>query len=66
MTKEKENSRLLDSDQAATLLSVSKRHLHRLRDSGAIPAPIRLGRSVRWDRQQLEAWIAKGCPSKNQ
>jgi len=38
---------LLDVCQAAKLLSVSRRHFLRMNDAEQVPAPIRLGRSVR-------------------
>lgn len=32
--------------------------------AGRTPAPIRLGRSVRWDEAELDAWISAGCPCR--
>ena len=55
---------LLDAKEVARLLSCSQRSVRRLADSGRIPAPIRLGRLVRWSRQTLQNWIAEGCPSR--
>jgi excisionase family DNA binding protein len=54
---------LLDVGQVAALLGCSKRHVARLLEQGAIPEPVRLGRLVRWGRQSLAAWIARGCPA---
>lgn len=56
--------RLLSAQEVAELLSVSKRTVARLADTKKLPDPIRLGRSVRWDSQVLENWIANGCPSR--
>jgi predicted DNA-binding transcriptional regulator AlpA len=28
-----------------------------------MPRPIKLGALVRWPREQVEAWIADGCPN---
>jgi len=53
---------LLPASEAAQLLGISKRHLHTLNVSGRLPRPIRLGRSVRWNANELRAWIAAGCP----
>jgi excisionase family DNA binding protein len=54
---------MLDADGFAELLGVSTRHVRRLVDAGKCPQPVRLGRSCRWPRQNVEAWIADGCPS---
>ncbi|MBD3672369.1 MAG: helix-turn-helix domain-containing protein [Planctomycetaceae bacterium] len=55
---------LLPASEAARLLGISKRHLHTLNVSGRLPRPIRLGRSVRWNAEELRAWIAVGCPER--
>lgn len=55
-------SPLITVKQVAALLSVSERHIHRMRDLGRIPPPIRVGRLLRWDRSKLDAWIDAGCP----
>ena len=54
---------LIDVAAVAKLLSVSTRHIHRMRDAGLIPAPVKVGRSTRWRRADLDAWIAGGCPA---
>lgn len=56
---------LLPASEAARLLGISKRHLHTLNCSGRLPAPIRLGRSVRWNGDELRAWIDAGCPERS-
>jgi len=53
---------LLTVNEVATLLNVSPRHVHMLRATQQLPPPVRLGRSVRWRRAELEAWVAAGCP----
>lgn len=54
---------LLDVRQVATLLGCSQRHIYRLCDAKQMPQPIRLRTLVRWNRQELEDWIAEGCPA---
>jgi excisionase family DNA binding protein len=49
---------LLTPDQAARLLSVSPRTLARLTAADEIRA-VRLGRSVRYDRRELERWVSQ-------
>ena len=58
-----EEVRLLDTNAVAQLLSCSMRHVYRLADSGRMPRPRKLGALVRWDRQELEKWLADGCPA---
>jgi excisionase family DNA binding protein len=57
-----EEVRLLDVHAVAQFLSCSTRHVYRLADSGRMPRPRRLGVLVRWDRLELEKWLAGGCP----
>ena len=47
----------------AGALGCSARHVHRLRDAGLMPEPVKLGALVRWSRKVLEKWIADGCPA---
>lgn len=57
---------LLTVRQLAQLLNCSQRHVYRLTDRSALPKPVRLGALVRWNRTQIEQWIASGCPSCRQ
>lgn len=50
---------------AAELIGVSQSHFYQLLRTGRLPRPIRLGRSVRWLRAELEAWLAAGAPSRS-
>ncbi len=52
---------LLDVCDVARMLGLSSRSVWRLRDRGALPQPVRLSGSVRWRRDELDAWIAGGC-----
>ena len=55
---------LLDAKAAACFCGVSRSHWLSMHSAGLVPAPVRLGRSVRWNRQELEAWAAAGCPAR--
>ncbi len=55
----------VDAAELAKLLQVSLRHVNALNSSGRLPKPIRLGRSVRWPREELVRWIAAGAPSRD-
>jgi len=53
---------LLDVKDVAKLLRVSVRTVWTWRDMGRLPAPVKIGRCVRWRRQDVEEWIDRGCP----
>lgn len=55
----------LSADEVAAMLGISRAHVWKLASSGRMPRPIRLGRAVRWDRKNLEAWLAAGAPSRD-
>lgn len=48
---------LLDVDAAAALLGLSTSALNKWRVSGSGPAFLRLGRAVRYAREDLDAWL---------
>jgi predicted DNA-binding transcriptional regulator AlpA len=54
---------LLGIKAVADLLDCSVRHVHRLRDGGKMPQPVRLGSLVKWRRMEIEQWVASGCPN---
>ncbi|MBI3834114.1 MAG: helix-turn-helix domain-containing protein [Planctomycetes bacterium] len=55
----------LSADEVAAMLGISRAHVWKLASTGRLPRPIRLGRAVRWDRKNLEAWLAAGAPSRD-
>lgn len=55
---------LVTADDVAAMLKISTRTLWRLRSTGKLPQPIRLGGSVRWRASDIDAWIAAGCPTE--
>lgn len=59
----KTDSVLIDVKKVATILGCSQRHIYRLCDSQLMPQPIRLRSLVRWNRVELEDWVAQGCPA---
>lgn len=48
---------LLTVKELAKLLKISIRSIWRYRSMGAIPKPIKVGKSVRWDRKDIEQWL---------
>ncbi len=62
-----------NASQAETLIGVAalaeKLNVHQMtirkwQSSGKIPAPVRIGRAVKWRLMEIEAWIAAGCPAR--
>ena len=64
--KEEKNQRikLLTAQELGTMLNLSKRQIFRLNSSGKIPAPIRIGGSVRWDENTIAIWLQAGAPDR--
>jgi len=54
--------RLIGIDEVTARVGLSSRSVWRLRDSGQMPSPLKLNRSVRWKEAEISAWIAAGCP----
>jgi len=57
---------LLDRPGVAAMLHVSRSFVQKLHDTGRLPLPVRLGRAVRWRRDEMLAWIDAGCPARDQ
>jgi excisionase family DNA binding protein len=55
---------MMNVQDVARELRVSARHVWALLAKGAMPAPLRAGRAVRWRRSDIEAWVTAGMPDK--
>lgn len=53
--------KLLTVDELAKRLACSSRAIWKWAAMGRLPAPVRIGRSVRWDSTVIDSWIANGC-----
>lgn len=53
---------LLTTAEVAKLVNAGERSVWRWSRSGAMPAPVRIGASVRYRRSEILAWLAEGCP----
>lgn len=53
---------LLDVRAVANLIGCSTRNVFRLSDSGKMPPPLKIGALVRWRMEEIQSWIAAGCP----
>jgi excisionase family DNA binding protein len=56
---------LLNAREVARLLTVSARTVWKLAATERLPAPVRIGRCVRWRAEELRAWVDAGCPSRD-
>jgi predicted DNA-binding transcriptional regulator AlpA len=54
---------LITAEEFAELMQISTRTLWRLRSAAQIPEPVRIGGTVRWNRERVLDWIDEGCPS---
>ena len=48
--------------EVAKILGISVRHVWALLAQGRLPRPVRLGRSVRWNLEELRDWLDAGAP----
>ena len=56
---------LLSARSIAELLDMSVSSWHRLVAAGKTPRPIKLNGSTRWRANDLETWVALGCPIRD-
>ncbi|MBL7143305.1 MAG: AlpA family phage regulatory protein [Phycisphaerae bacterium] len=56
--------RLLSAKVLGQMLSLSKRQVFRLNSCGKLPAPIRIGGSVRWAESTIAQWLRAGAPDR--
>jgi predicted DNA-binding transcriptional regulator AlpA len=52
----------ISARELAEMLDLSLRQIWRLNASGKLPKPVRIGGSVRWNRQEIVDWFEAGCP----
>lgn len=50
----------------ADALQISTRTLDRMLCTGRLPRPVRFGRKLGWRREEVERWLAAGCPSQKE
>lgn len=56
----------LSAAEAAALLGVSESHFYALHKTARLgPLPVRMGRAVRWSRQELVDWFNAGSPPRS-
>ena len=56
---------LLTAQAVGEMLSLSKRHIFRMKSAGLICDCITVGAgSIRWRQSDIEQWIVLGCPDR--
>lgn len=48
---------LINSDQLAEMLGISRKSLYHALDVGQLPSPIKIGNRLRWRIEDIEAWL---------
>ncbi len=56
----------LDAKRLAEVLGLSVRTIRRLDSAGKLPRPVHIGGAVRWRLEEINAWLAAGCPDRQQ
>lgn len=56
---------LIPIRDVAKILGISSRSVWRMLSTGQIIRPVRIGGSVRWNREEVEQWVTHGCPPVN-
>lgn len=64
MNEAQQNTQLLTAKALGQMLSLSKRQIFRLNSCGKLPAPIRIGGSVRWAESTIAQWLKAGAPDR--
>ena len=57
---------LLSDLQAAKYLGASRSHFRNMHRLGQCPQPVKLGRSTKWRKAELEDWAEAGLPPVHQ
>ena len=65
-TEPADSDRLLRVGDVAVRLGISIRQVWKLLACGRLPAPLHLGRAVRWRAADISRFIALGCPSRDE
>ncbi|MGI6414765.1 MAG: helix-turn-helix transcriptional regulator [Thermoguttaceae bacterium] len=57
---------LITAPELARMMRISVRTLWRLRSSGQLVEPIKVGGNTRWRLDEVRRWIGEGCPARVQ
>jgi predicted DNA-binding transcriptional regulator AlpA len=57
---------LIKADELAKMLSVSPRHIWRMKAKGKLPKTVSVGGCVRWLLADIQLFLNLGCPDRQQ
>jgi predicted DNA-binding transcriptional regulator AlpA len=57
---------LLTAADLARELRLNIKTIRRMDMGGRLPEPVRLSRTVRWRAAEVRAWVAAGCPPRDE
>jgi predicted DNA-binding transcriptional regulator AlpA len=64
MNQTVETALLIDIKGLEKMLGRSDRSIYRDESAGRLPRSLKLGRSKRWRRDEIAAWVEAGCPDR--
>lgn len=59
-----EGAELLTIPQVARMLGWGESVLRQRDKQGLLPAPLRFGGTIQWNRQELKVWMEQRCPPR--
>ena len=62
--EQEQKCQLFNAKTLGQRLSLSQRQIFRLNSCGKIPAPVKIGGSVRWIENEINLWIQAGAPDR--
>lgn len=60
------NVHLVSAQEAAAICGIALRTWWTWDAAGFVPRPVRIGGSTRWRYDELQHWIAAGCPRRDE
>lgn len=55
---------LINANDLAEMLSISVRHIWRMKAAGKLPKTVKVGGCVRWLLSDIKLFLETGCPSQ--
>lgn len=59
-----ESTLLLSAHEMMRLLDIARSTLYLWDQEGRIPRPVKIGSRVYWRRDEMNQWVAAGCPPR--
>ena len=55
---------VFDADDVGRFLNVGRSTVYELHSNERLPAPIQVGRGLRWVKAEIEEWLLYGAPNR--